>query len=118
MIGSDLQADILGKALSSGGEYADVFAESRRVTSLVIEDARLEKIVTGTETGAGIRLLHNNKTSYSFSNDLAPGALLRAAAEVSRITTGKPHREIRGLAERTCSAEFGILTFPGDVPLA
>ncbi|NJD56581.1 MAG: TldD/PmbA family protein [Nitrospirae bacterium] len=118
MIGLDLHADILGKALGNGGEYADVFAESRSITSLVIEDARLEKIVSGNETGAGIRVLHSGKTSYSFSNDLAPGPLLRAAAEVSRIAAGRPHREVRRLAHRTCSEEFGIRTFPGDVPLA
>ena len=117
MIEPALHIDLLGKTLSRGGEYADVYVESRSVTSLVIEDSRLEKIITGNETGAGIRLLYNGKTSYAFSNDLSAKALLLAAAGASRMSVDGSPQEVRKLQARTPSVEFSIQSFPDEVPL-
>jgi len=117
MIDPALQIDLLRKTLSRGGEYADLFIESRKVTSLVMEDGRLEKIITGTETGAGIRLLYNNRTSYAFSNDLSSGTLLQSASETSRMATDAAGHEIPQLEKRIPSARFEIRSFPADVYL-
>jgi TldD protein len=117
MISHALQTDLLGKTLRRGGEYADVYVESRSITSLIIEDSRLEKIITGHETGAGIRLLSDGKTSYAFSNDLSPNALFMAAAEVSSMAGNGSQQEIPRLESRKPSVEFSIRSFPDDVPL-
>jgi TldD protein len=117
MIDTALHTDLLRKTLSRGGEYADIFVEARKVTALVIEDSRLEKVITGAETGAGIRLLYNNKTSYAFSNDLSPESLLQSATEASRMAAAAAGREIRQLEKRTPSARFEIQSFPDDIPL-
>ena len=106
MIDQDLHFEILGRTLGRGGEYADVFVESRSVTSLILEDSRLEKIITGNETGAGIRLLYSGKTSYAFSNDLSARALLLAAAEASRMAADGSPREVRRLTARPPSVEW------------
>ena len=118
MIDPTLHRDLIGKTLRRGGEYADVFVESRSVTSLIMEDSRIEKIITGHETGAGIRLLSEGKTSYAFSNDLSPDALFMTAAEVSSMA-GKngARQEIPTLRPRIPSVEFSRGTFPDDVPL-
>jgi TldD protein len=88
MIDPELQLGLLRKALSRGGEYADVFIENRRQTSLVLEDGRLEKILSGCEAGAGIRLIFRGRTFYAYSNDLSEMALMQAAREVSRAAAG------------------------------
>jgi len=88
MIGRELQVDLINKALANGGEYADFFLEYRRHTSLLLEGGKLEKISSGSETGAGIRLIAGDKTAYAFSNDLSGEALTRAAAEVSLLKAG------------------------------
>ncbi len=117
MIDPALYTDILRKTLSRGGDYADIFAEVRSVTSLILEDGRLEKIVTGTETGAGIRLLLNRKTSYGFSNDLSPPALLDAASETSRMASAAAGRDVPGYEKRTAAVHFPVQCSPEDVPL-
>jgi len=65
----ELQISLINRALSNGGEYADIFTERRRHTSLVLEDRKLEKIAYGTEDGKGIRLIERGKNAYAFSND-------------------------------------------------
>ena len=117
MIESALYSDILGKTLSRGGDYADIYVESRTVTSLIIEDGRLEKIVTGAETGAGIRLLCNGKTSYGYSNDLSPAALLHSASETGRMASEAAAKIVPRCEKRAAAVDFTILSPPEDVPL-
>ena len=44
MIDKELQISLINRALAKGGEYADIFTEYRKHTSLVLEDRKLEKI--------------------------------------------------------------------------
>ena len=88
MLDVEVLLKLIKKTLANGGEYADVFVENRLQTSVVVEDGKLEKIVTGSEAGAGIRLIHKGKTSYAFSNDLTENALIEAASAVSSAAVG------------------------------
>ena len=117
MIDKELQIKLIKKALSNGGEYADIFIEYRRQTSLVLEDRRLEKIVNGTEAGAGIRLIFKGKTAYAFSNDLSEQALMRAASEVSKAASDKPAVSMLDLTIRKPSVDFNIRLLPENIPL-
>ena len=117
MIEKELHLDLLNKVLSRGGEYADIFIESRKMESLVIEDSRLEKIISGTEAGAGIRLLLKGKTSYAYSNDLSPRALLQSASDASRMASDMPAKNLTSLATRNASVQFGLQHMPESIPL-
>ncbi len=117
MIDRELQLGLLKKALSRGGEYADVYVENRRQTSLVVEDGKIEKIFSGAETGAGIRLIYNGRTSYAYSNDLTEDALIRAASEVSRVAAEDRKDADMDLRVRKSAAGFAIKMRPDIVPV-
>ncbi|MDP3111343.1 MAG: DNA gyrase modulator, partial [Thermodesulfovibrionales bacterium] len=85
MLDNELFLKILKKTLSSGGEYADVFVEHRRPTSIQLEDNKIEKIFTGVDSGVGIRLIANGKTYYAFSNDISEKALLELAGGLKAL---------------------------------
>jgi TldD protein len=82
-----------------------------------LEDSKLEKISTGSETGAGIRLITRGKTAYAFSNDLSGGALLQAASEVSRMAEDKALPPVMDLRLSRPSVLFSIKLSPEDVPI-
>jgi len=85
MLNSTLFEKVLRKLLSRGGEYADIFSEHRKATSIHLEDGKIEKIVSGVDAGVGIRLIANGKTTYAFTNDTAESSLLGLAAMVSQF---------------------------------
>jgi TldD protein len=116
MIEKELQVELINKALANGGEYADFFLEYRKHSSLLLEDGKLEKISSGSETGAGIRLIAQRKTAYAFSNDLSREALVQAAAEVSRIAEGRSLPPVMDLSSARPSVEFSIKYSPAEVP--
>jgi TldD protein len=81
---------ILQEALSKGGEFGELYIENRSTTTISCEDNKLEKVVSGTECGAGIRVIHNLKTAYAYTNQSAEKALLDLASKVSYAVNHKP----------------------------
>lgn len=79
---------VLSRALSDGGEYADCFVEDRVTTTVTMRDGRCERIQAGAEQGAGIRVCGRPTTSYAYTDELTPGALLRAAAVAGSVQAG------------------------------
>ena len=65
---------ILKAALKEGGEFADIFVERSITTSITCEDNRIEKVISGIDSGAGIRVIFNKRSAYAFSNDLSEGS--------------------------------------------
>ena len=51
----ELLAKMIKKALSNGGDYADVFIEHQRPLSIVLEDDKIEKLISGIDAGIGVR---------------------------------------------------------------
>jgi TldD protein len=115
MTDKELQISLINRALSSGGDYADIFTEHRRHTSLVLEDRKLEKIAYGTEAGTGIRLITRGKTAYAFSNDMSRETLLQAASEVRRAAAGKALPPVMDLTTSRPAVDFQIKLFPDDI---
>src|SRR6266542_646195 len=87
MLDPDLVRELLTEALSTGGRFAELFAEERDSTSLRLDDGRIEEVVSGSDRGAGIRVFHGESQAYAFSNRLDRASLLdvaRAAAGAVR----------------------------------
>ena len=79
MLDEALVREILTTARRSGARFAEVFAEERRSTSARLDDLRIEEITTGTDRGAGVRILAGDVTSYAYTNRLDRQALIEAA---------------------------------------
>ncbi|MBA4371379.1 MAG: peptidase C69 [Thermodesulfovibrio sp.] len=117
MTDPELLQKLVIRALAKGGEYADIFIEYRETTSLVVEDGKLEKVVTGSEAGAGIRLIYKGRTAYAFSNDLSEEALSAAATEVSAAAKGSSTDVVLDLAVRRPVIVFPVKKMPSEIPL-
>jgi TldD protein len=72
---------VLGVALRTGGDFAELFAEERRSSAGHLDDGRIEELTSGREAGAGIRVVVGETTGFAHTADLSAG--LRAAAEAA-----------------------------------
>ena len=70
----------LAGALSRGGEFADIFAEEKTSTLIEIDSSRVERLVQGRRAGAGLRVLHDFRTAYSYTDLIADRSLRECAA--------------------------------------
>ena len=76
---------ILSRSLRNGGQFADLFYESRSGTSLVLENNRLEKVITGTDVGVGIRVIEEPHAFYAYTNIITEASLLSLSAQLSEM---------------------------------
>jgi len=81
----------LTKALSSGGDMADLFFEEVANTSLVMEDGRLEKMISGEEAGVGLRTVFNDRQALASTSEPDRARLLDLAGTLARaVGRGEP----------------------------
>lgn len=75
---------ILRTALSHGGELADLYIEEQQFTTILLEDGVIERVLTGSDRGAGLRVIASHHTFYGATNDITVPSLLTLARTLSR----------------------------------
>jgi len=110
---------ILKKALKMGGDFADIYMEESVNTSIVCEDDKIEKVVSGRDRGLGLRVIFDFKTAYAYTNDLTEKGLLELAEVVSKaVKDGHTKKDLSLLKqEREMATGFSIKTPPSGVDL-
>ena len=113
----DLLSRLLETMLARGGEFAEVYAESRASTSLRIDDGRIEEVAVGAERGVGLRLVDGERTFYASTSRVDPEGLEEAAAGLAASLGGEAVAAPKPFGEPRGGAPFVIERAPGTVPL-
>jgi TldD protein len=110
----------LARALRRGGDFAEVFVEDRDGLTLRLEDGRLELVNAGRDRGAGVRLLHGERTYYAYTDVLDESSLWSAADAVAAALHGTgPGTPVTDLgAVRSDAGSHPVALPPSDVDVA
>jgi len=106
---------ILKKALSQGGDFAEFYLEDGDHSSIVLEDQKIEKVITGINSGAGLRVLFDQRTVYAYSNDLTLTSLMHLADVVSQAVRGSGTDQEISLNPQESVVELPVQKDPGSV---
>ncbi len=87
-IDAALAEKLLAVALSSGGDYADLFFEYGAAGSLVFDDGILKSASRGVSLGLGVRVQKGDATGYAYVESLDWEAMKRAAQTAAQIASG------------------------------
>jgi TldD protein len=104
---------VLARALSRGGDLAEVYAERRSGLGMSIDESRVERVQGGAEEGAGVRVVDGATTYFAHVDGLIEADLERAADAAASALRGR-RAEPRGLTARGTEPQ-AILTRPEDV---
>ena len=83
MIDRDLCTEVLTAALSSGGEYADIFAEETDTTTITLKESKIHGLAGGTSHGVGVRVIYGRNSVYAYGNDSTKAGLTKLAKAVA-----------------------------------
>jgi TldD protein len=92
-IDAALAGKLLGIALASGGDYADLFFEYRAAGGLVFDDGILKSASRSVSMGLGVRVQKGDATGYAYVERLDWDAMKRAAQTAAQIASGGGSRE-------------------------
>jgi TldD protein len=87
-IDAALAGKLLGIALASGGDYADLFFEYRAAGDLVFDDGILKSASRSVSMGLGVRVQKGDATGYAYVERLDWDAMKRAAETAAQIASG------------------------------
>ena len=79
---------LLSLALARGGDFADLYFESQRSSSLLLEEAIIRTGSAGLSCGLGVRVVSGERTGYAHTDDLSWAAMARAAETAAHIAEG------------------------------
>lgn len=78
----------LSKALSTGGDFAEIFYEDTRRSQLQQVNDKIDSATTGRSHGAGIRVYKGNNSIYVYTNDTSDSGLMTLADRASGALDG------------------------------
>lgn len=105
--------DVLAAALASGGDWSEVYAESRDSTSIAIEDHRVERLSSGRDLGAGVRVVKGAQAAYAYTNVLTRDSLVTAARAAAAALTGAQAATVADLRQAAPPVRHEIRVSPG-----
>src|SRR3990167_6213564 len=92
MLSKENLEELLQTALRNGGDFAEIFLEETNTTAISCEDNKIERIASGTDIGAGIRVISGTETVYVATSDTSFESLREAALKISDSISGQKNK--------------------------
>lgn len=115
MVEKQLLKEVLDLALARGGDFADIYLEEKRSTGIGCEAGKIERVHSGLDIGAGIRVISGDVTAYAYTNDLSRKSLTGVAGIVSHAVSGEKKAVNLDFTRVEPLVDFEFRERPGDV---
>src|SRR5580765_5614795 len=86
-IDAQLSRRLLERALSQGGDYADLYFEYRAGADYSYEDEKVKSVGRGITLGLGVRVLKGDATGYAYCEELTWEAMAQVARTAAQIAS-------------------------------
>jgi len=103
LVDQSLVDSVIKRALASGADFAELYVERKRNQSISVEESKVQRVSSGNDRGAGLRIIHGGVVSYIYTEDLSSDGLLKTAELAAAVgqrgggrfalgqVTGTPH---------------------------
>lgn len=88
MLNKQLVEDILTVALSTGGDFAEVFVEDTMNNGITMIGGKVQNTISGRDFGIGIRIFKNFNSVYVYTNKSDRDSVIKAAKKASIALLG------------------------------
>lgn len=89
MISKKLAIEVLNVALSTGGDYAELYLEENISENVSLENSSVDASSRSNTYGCGIRILNGFNSVYGYTSDLSKKSLLNLAEKLSNRFEGE-----------------------------
>jgi len=119
LLDRDSLAIILDQTLGNGADFVEIYTEEKRVSNVFCESNQIERINSGREKGAGVRVIKDDCTSYVYTNDVSLKGLLKAASIANRsVGRGFNNKPPISLSMKKAEFAYSFKRMPEEVDFA
>lgn len=115
MIKQSVIENVLEAALSTGGDFSEVFVEDRFVHSIGLQDKKIEQSISGRDFGVGIRIFSGLQNVYTYTTDFSEEGLVKAAKKAALAIKGGQNGTIHPLQKEIIQPIHQIGKWPRDI---
>ncbi len=115
MLQQSLIEDLITAALSTGGDFAEIFVEDKFNTNVMLVGGKVEACTAGVDYGIGIRILKGLQSVYAYTNEQERDKLIAVAIEAAQAVTGEPNSLTLNLTKQTLENVHPIGKYPREV---
>ncbi len=90
---------VLGAALASGGDFAEIFLEHGSFTSVNMEEDIIKETSESVSLGLGIRVVAGDQTGFAYTNDLSGEKIRKVALTAAAIARSRRKAKPKALRE-------------------
>lgn len=112
-----LGRNVLAKALSRGGDFADLFFEHTISNWVSLEDGKVNQAYSNIALGVGIRTVKGDQVGYGFTQELTEQAMLAAASIAATIANSGLTEPAGQFVPLTLENYYPLTSLLTDVPL-
>ncbi len=85
MIKQSILEQVLTAALTTGGDFAEIYVEDKLSSGIVLIDGKVDGMNSGRSYGVGIRIFKGLKSVYAYTNDSSLESLLATAKRAATV---------------------------------
>lgn len=100
MIKKSLAEEVIGIALSQGGDYGELHIDDTRRQTIHMEQGKITNALSGNDFGASIRVLSGLNCVYAYTNDVSAQGLVALAKQVAGSIKNVAHLHHIHLVEK------------------
>ena len=115
MLDKQLIDKILTEALSTGGDFAEIFVEKKSSSNLFMIDGKVESSISGRDFGIGIRIFKGLFSVYGYTNDMNEESLLKAIKKIANSISGTKEDITINLIKQDIENINKIQIYPQDI---
>ncbi|MEK4485064.1 TldD/PmbA family protein [Psychrobacillus sp. FSL H8-0484] len=115
MIKQSIIENVLEAALSTGGDFSEVFIEDKYVNTIELQSGKIEKSISGRDFGIGIRIFSGLQSIYTYTTDFSEEGLLLAAKRAALAINSGAQGIIHPLQKETFNPIHQIVQMPQNV---
>lgn len=118
MVSKTIIEDVLYEALSTGGDFAEVFVEKNRSTELLLLGGQVETGLAGSDFGIGIRIFCGNNSVYAYTNENSRESLIKLTQKAAKAIRRQKKDIILKAGRMTEGIRHKVLIPPGTVDMS
>lgn len=115
MIKKSVAENIIQVALQTGGDFAEIYIEDKRNTTVSMIGGIVERALSGRDYGVGIRILKGEYSVYAFTSDDSEENLLKVAREAAQAMSGNPMNLTLNLQTTVLENKHPIILTPDSI---
>ena len=112
---SSAEDKVLNEALSTGGDFAEIFVEDKWSTSILLISEKIDKALSGRDFGVGIRIFKEFFSVYAYTNDASEENLIKVAKQAASSIKGTKEDITINLMKQEIENKHKILMMPNSV---